>query len=172
MLQIYYGLGKGKTSAANGAAVRAKGAGWNVVVFRFLKGRETSEDKILEQLGINVNKVHYGDKFVFQMNDEEKLNTKEVINNALNQDWSSLIKLPCLVVLDEILDLTVDNVNMVDKAQLGQFLSKLKAISTEVIATGHEKCTEIFKLADLITEFKPEKHYYDQGQEAREGIEF
>lgn len=172
MLQIYYGLGKGKSSAANGAAIRAKGAGWNVVVFRFLKGRETSEDKMLMQLGIEVNKVHYGDKFVFRMNDDEKQQTKQVINDVLNIDWSSIIKKPSLVVLDEILDLTVDNVNMLTKDELEQFLSKIKAISTEVIATGHEKCEQQFKHADLITYFKPEKHYYDDGQKAREGIEF
>ena len=49
--QIYYGDGKGKTTAAMGLAVRARGAGCRVLVTQFLQGQETSELEPLRQKG-------------------------------------------------------------------------------------------------------------------------
>ena len=37
MIQIYYGFGKGKTTAAIGQALRACGAGKSACVYAFLK---------------------------------------------------------------------------------------------------------------------------------------
>ena len=42
-LHIYTGDGKGKTTAAIGLAVRARGAGRQVLIAQFLKSRHTSE---------------------------------------------------------------------------------------------------------------------------------
>ena len=49
-IHIYYGDGKGKTTAAVGQVVRAAGAGLRVLVFQFLKDNGSNERKILEQL--------------------------------------------------------------------------------------------------------------------------
>ena len=49
-IHVYYGDGKGKTTAAVGLAVRAVGAGLKVLVFQFLKDNSSSERKVLEAL--------------------------------------------------------------------------------------------------------------------------
>lgn len=50
MIHIYYGDGKGKTTAAMGQAVRAAGSGLKVLVFQFMKDNNSNERKVLEQL--------------------------------------------------------------------------------------------------------------------------
>ena len=49
-IHMYYGDGKGKTTAAVGQVVRAAGSGLQVLVFQFLKNNDSSERKILEQI--------------------------------------------------------------------------------------------------------------------------
>ena len=52
MLHVYYGTGKGKTSAAVGLAIRAAGAGKKVYYGAFLKSQvqDSSEFNILKKL--------------------------------------------------------------------------------------------------------------------------
>ena len=47
MIQIYYGFGKGKTTAAIGQGMRAKGAGNTVTLVQFLKDDKSSELSVL-----------------------------------------------------------------------------------------------------------------------------
>ena len=69
LLHLYYGDGKGKTTAAMGLALRALGSGKKVVIVQFLKGGKSGEIPLLEQLGATVYRGRAGQKFVFQMND-------------------------------------------------------------------------------------------------------
>lgn len=169
MIQIYYGDGKGKTSALNGSAIRASGDSKRVGVFRFLKGMETSEDKALMQLGIYVEKINVGTKFVFEMNDYEKLELKKlvldrmafIIKNKNNYD---------VLVLDEFLDLAASNVSIVSAEEMNEFIDYVK--DKELIISGHTKVKLLFKRADLITKLKKERHYFDLGIKARKGFEF
>ena len=72
LLHLYYGDGKGKTTAAMGLALRALGSGKKVVIVQFLKGGKSGEIPLLEQLGATVYRGKAGQKFVFQMNEAEK----------------------------------------------------------------------------------------------------
>lgn len=55
MVQLYYGFGKGKTSAAAGAAVRAAGNGMRVIFAQFFKDGKSGEIKVLRDIpGITV----------------------------------------------------------------------------------------------------------------------
>ncbi len=74
-----------------------------------------------------------------------------------------------LVILDEI------NVAM----SLGFLNSELvmnmlanKPESVEIILTGRNAPDEIMEMADLVTEMRPHKHYFDKGVSARRGIEY
>ena len=77
MIHIYYGFGKGKTSTLNGSAIRAKSAGLKVAYVRFLKGRFTSENNLLEKCGIKIENFHHTTKFTIEMNEEEFKETQK-----------------------------------------------------------------------------------------------
>ena len=73
-----------------------------------------------------------------------------------------------LVVLDEI------NVAMYyDLIPVAAVLEILreKADGVEVVLTGRNAPPEIIECADLVTEMREVKHYYNQGVNARKGIE-
>ena len=72
LLHLYYGDGKGKTTAAMGLALRALGSGKKVVVLQFLKGGQSGEIPLLEQLGAKIYRGKAGQKFVFQMNERSE----------------------------------------------------------------------------------------------------
>ena len=83
LLHLYYGDGKGKTTAAMGLALRALGSGKKVVVLQFLKGGQSGEIPLLEQLGAKIYRGKAGQKFVFQMNEAEKAATRDLQNRNL-----------------------------------------------------------------------------------------
>lgn len=171
MLHIYYGMGKGKTSTLNGSAIRAKASGMNVIIFRFLKGRQSSEDALLQQNDITIYKTQTDEKFVIQMNEEEKAKTKKELLLSI-KDLKNFHKEFDLIILDEFLDLIVDNVSLMNEEEMTSLLKELKESGNEIMISGHQKNEKIFELADLITHFDPEKHYYEKGIKARKGIEY
>ena len=65
LVHLYYGDGKGKTTAAMGLALRALGSGKRVAVLQFLKGGQSGEIPLLEQLGAKLYRGKAGQKFVF-----------------------------------------------------------------------------------------------------------
>ena len=87
LLHLYYGDGKGKTTAAMGLALRALGSGKRVVIVQFLKGGQSGEIPLLEQLGATVYRGKAGQKFVFQMNEAEKAATRALQNQNLVICW-------------------------------------------------------------------------------------
>ena len=98
MLHVYYGEGKGKTTAAAGLAIRALGHGQKVFFLQFLKGGTSGELAVLRQAGASVFSGKAGTKFVSQMTEAEKQETARIHNcfleSAKNADWD-------LLVLDE-----------------------------------------------------------------------
>lgn len=167
MLHIYYGFGKGKTSTLNGSAIRAKGANFKVAVFRFLKGRETSEDNVLIQNDIFVKKIHQGTKFVIQMNENEKKLLKKYIKEEMQQIISQKNNFN-FFCFDELLDLV--EVKMITQEEMIDFLDNFK--HAEVLMSGHYELEKVFEKADLITFYEAKKHYFNIGVKARKGIEF
>jgi cob(I)alamin adenosyltransferase len=51
-------------------------------------------------------------------------------------------------------------------------LLKIKPAEMEIVLTGRYAPEALFEIADLVTEMKEIKHYYNNGVAAREGIEF
>jgi two-component system alkaline phosphatase synthesis response regulator PhoP len=78
LVQLYYGDGKGKTTAVFGLAFRCAGWGRRVVVAQFLKSGAGGEGKAVERFPeITLLRTKGVNKFTFQMNDDEKAETAE-----------------------------------------------------------------------------------------------
>lgn len=98
LLHLYYGDGKGKTTAAMGLALRALGSGKRVVIVQFLKGGHSGEIPLLEQLGAKVYRGKAGQKFVSQMNEAEKAATRALQDANLA---AAMAEPADLLILDE-----------------------------------------------------------------------
>lgn len=166
-IHIYHGNGKGKTTAATGLAMRMIGAGKKVTFCQFLKDGGSNEIKALRKFKDNCNVMIYAQPMKFiQLMNESELNSCKIIENQL---FLKACKSKCdLLVLDEVLDLI--NYDILDEQLLLFFLDNCE--NTEVVLTGRNPSKELRKRADYITEMVCEKHPFDDGTVAREGIEY
>lgn len=167
MVHIYTGDGKGKTTAALGLALRAVGSGKKVFIAQFVKGMHYSELDALKKHANIVIQQFGRDCFI------EKAPVTEDILAAQKglEEVKILIKSSSynMIILDEIfIALYYKLINAVDVKEL----IKQKNANLELILTGRNAPEEFFELADLVTEMKNVKHYYDKGVEARLGIEY
>ena len=159
-IHMYYGDGKGKTTAAVGQAVRAAGAGLQVLFFQFLKDNSSNERKILESVpGITCLPGRDQVKFVSRMNGDDKA-LDEIVKFCTNFD---------VLVLDE--SLCAIHLNVLSEEKIRSFLEH-KPRGLEIIMTGHEVSQDLLDLADYATMMMKVKHPYDRKVQAREGIEF
>lgn len=166
MVHLYWGEGKGKTTAAMGLALRALGNGCRVVVVQFLKGADTGEIPLLRQLGAEIYRGKAGQKFVFQMNDAEKAATRALQNENLR---AALARPADLLVLDEAC--AAWELNMVDRQLLKQAVRERPA-GQEIVLTGRKPAPWMEELADYSTEMHCWRHPYEKGVKARKGVEF
>ena len=168
-IHIYYGDGKGKTTAAVGQIIRAAGAGLNVLVFQFLKDNSSSERKILESLS-NVTCLPGREevKFFHQMSNEERAEAKHYNNKALDEIVKFCSPFDVLF-MDEAL--CAVQLGLLSEDKLLSFL-ECKPEGLEIILTGHEVSERVEEAADYVTERRKIKHPYDAGQAARKGIEY
>ena len=166
LLHLYYGDGKGKTTAAMGLALRALGNGKRVVIVQFLKGGKSGEIPLLEQLGAVVYRGKAGQKFVFQMNEAEKAATCQLQNENLA---AAMARQADLLLLDEAG--SAWELGMVDKALL-QKAVLLRPAGQECVLTAHAAPQWMLDAADYVTEMKCHRHPYQKGIAARAGVEY
>ncbi|MBI5575685.1 MAG: cob(I)yrinic acid a,c-diamide adenosyltransferase [Deltaproteobacteria bacterium] len=168
-IQVYTGKGKGKTTAALGLAVRASGHGLRTVIIQFMKGWiDYGELKGVRMLDPYVEIHQAGrDTFVNRNNPDP-----EDIRLAM-EGWDLAKRLIRdgkwdIVVLDEIncaMDFGLIPVEEVLAAMKG------KPEGMELILTGRGAPEAVIEAADLVTEMREVKHYYDKGVDARVGVE-
>jgi len=172
LIHIYYGDGKGKTTAALGLAFRAAGTGKNVIFAQFLKGRPCGEHSALKDFSniTLLQGIPSGGKFISQMSEAEKAETKKSCDDCLQKATEAAGNKACdVLVLDEVIDAL--NLKMLTPQLLENLISQ-KPDSLEIILTGHNPAEELLAHADYITHMKKQKHPYDKGIMARKGIEF
>lgn len=168
-IHVYYGNGKGKTTAAIGQIVRAAGSGLKVLFFQFLKNNSSSERVILEQIpNITCLPGRERVKFYNQMNATEKAELRHYNNKALDEIIKFCTSFDVLL-MDE--SLCAVQLGLLSEEKLLAFL-KHKPRGLEVILTGHEVTERVMELADYATDMQKKKHPYEKGIMAREGIEF
>lgn len=163
MILVFTGDGKGKTTSAFGMAIRAIGHQKKVIIIQFLKKGEYGETKLFKKLGIEI--YQFGRKdFVFEVTKEDY----EMAQKALKKAYEKLKEKPFLLILDEV-NVAID-MGLIKLKDVIDLLKK--AEETHIILTGRNAPQELIKYADLVTEMKKIKHYYDMGIKAIEGLEY
>ena len=188
MIQIYTGNGKGKTTAAIGLAIRALGAGYRVFMMQFMKSLAYSEQGLLRELPNMTLETSGKPFFVAEegMMDEkarEQLGDDVVIfpKGKPPADYVSLLTVGFDRVMDVIAKqeaelVILDEINialsfgLLQRTQMEELLDILPA-KTELVCTGRNAPKWLLERADLITEMREVRHYYERGVSARKGIE-
>jgi cob(I)alamin adenosyltransferase len=168
-LHVYTGDGKGKTTAALGVALRTLGAGGRVFVGQFLKKGEFSELAAMTPFcpaQLTWRQYGCGGFIRGAPSDQDRAAAQ-----AGFQELCAVLKAGThnLVILDEA------NAALTNKLiDLDALLAAIaaRAPGTEVIITGRNANERLLAAADLVTEMRQLKHYYQAGVPARKGIEF
>jgi len=168
LIHLYYGDGKGKTTAASGLALRAIGKGFKVAFVQFMKGNESGETEILNKLdGVQVFKSEKNYGF-FRLMPKEEQDELTQVHNRIMEEGFQFVKDGGIIVFDEITHAL--NFGLVDEDKFrGLVIGRQENI--EVIMTGRNPKGWLVEVSDYVTEMKKIKHPFDEGMGAREGIE-
>lgn len=183
MFHIYYGYGKGKTTAVMGLAMRALGAGKRVAIVQFDKGYDGQNEhyaeriilRKLKEIGFPIElhptgaeRMNADGTFRFKNTDEDFDEAKRGLQIAKDLIENGDID---LLILDEAIAAVVYHLlNKEDVENLIELYNKKRRF--EMVMTGHKLWDGLEAKADLVTELKKVKHYFDEGIPARLGIEF
>lgn len=180
-LIVNTGLGKGKSTAAFGVALRAWNQGWNTAVFQFVKSAKwkVGEQTALEALG----KLHQdtgigGAVSWFKMGTgwswaRKSASIAESADLAL-AGWEEVkrrlsIAAHDLYILDEFT--YPINWGWIDITDVVDTLSNRPG-TQHLIITGREAHPKLIEIATTVTEMTKIKHPFDQGQRGQKGIEW
>ena len=166
MLHLYWGNGKGKTTAAMGLALRALGHGRRVTIVQILKDGTSGEIAPLRAAGAKVYACPNA-KFTWLMTEEDKAEARAASSQALS---TALAEPFGLLVLDEACAALQSGI--LDENLLRKATTLAKTDGREVAVTGRTPPVWLVEAADYSTEMVPHKHPYTQGIAAREGIEY
>ncbi len=182
MLLVFYGKGKGKTSAAVGTALRALGRGWRVAIVQFMKSWDSGERTLMRRLSSRGMPLE-GKLIWMNFGTKEFVNPNDLGNYAasVNMAFSygfilfELPKIlstfkPKLLVLDE-LGVAV-HLGILDEYTAVNFLQLFKgSMERHAIVTGRYVPSTIKSEADLLTRLDEIKHYFKNVKQAIEGLD-
>ncbi len=169
MIHLYYGSGKGKTTAACGLCVRAAGSGMKVLFVQFFKSGRSSEISVLDALDTVTTRhppVHYGR--YKQLSGEQKSEVRRVYREMMEDVMENAGGYD-MIILDEAV--SVFAYGLMDREKFLAFL-RSHGNRREIVLTGRAPAPELMDLADYATEMRKEKHPFDCGVAARKGIEY
>jgi cob(I)alamin adenosyltransferase len=166
-VQVYTGDGKGKTSAALGLAIRAAGHGIDSYIGQFMKGQSYGElDALREHPNITIEQ--FGGTHCIrreEVSGEDRARARAGLDRIRKAMLSGRYE---VIVMDEI------NVavwfGLVEEEEVLDLLA-CRPAGVEIVLTGRKASERLIREADLVTEFKQVKHYYEKGVLARDGIE-
>jgi len=194
LVQVWWGDGKGKTTAALGMATRAVGHGYRVHLLQFMKGGTgTVEDVRGEYNAIAAlpgfsyeNAGHYGwHGFLDGSDDDEHAaratgaleRAQEILTASADADLGEPLDPEDppeagvnMLVVDEIL--YAANRGLVNPEAVVDLI-QAKPDGLELVFTGgHDPPEYLFEHADLVSEVGKVKHPLDAGHPARKGTEY
>ena len=168
-VQIYTGNGKGKSTAAIGQAVRAAGFGLKTYIAQFMKEYPYNELVSLRHLSQWIAVEQFGgDEFVYKKELPGKIELEKASRGLQTARKEMLSGKFDIIILDEAI--VAIYFKLIDTKDLIEFI-KSKPENVELIFTGRYCPEELIELADLVTEMKEVKHYYQKGITSRRGIE-
>lgn len=168
-IQIYTGNGKGKSTAAIGQAVRAAGFGLKSYIAQFMKEYPYNELKSLKLLKEWITIEQFGgDEFVYKKELPGKVELDKAKNGLSSAKEKMLSGHYDLIILDEAI--VAVYFKLITTKDLIDFIN-VKPDNVELILTGRYCPEELIEKADLVTEMKEVKHYYQKGITSRRGIE-
>jgi cob(I)alamin adenosyltransferase len=178
---VYFGDGKGKTTSAFGVALRAVGRGWKVLMIQYTKmgewpkGEPMGEIAGAKRLAPDFEIISTGIGFVnifgdpFTMDEHRKAAQDGLalyFDKAASGEYD-------LIILDELIGAVSQG--QVDLSQLLE-LMRNRPRELNLLITGHDDehkfIDQVIELADLATEMRKVKHPFDQGHQARKGLDY
>lgn len=166
-VQVYTGNGKGKTTATLGLSVRAAGAGLKVYIAQFMKLGDYSEIKALKKFSDQITVRQFGQgKFVKNKPSDEEI---ESARKGILEIREKLVSGDYDVVVIEEGNVAV-SVGLFSEQELLDIID-MKPDNVEIVISGRGATPAVIEKADLVTEMKEIKHYYQKGVVARVGIE-
>ena len=166
MIIINEGDGKGKTTAAMGQAIRARGQGMTVKVIQLIKSGPSGELEMLRELGIKVEQyglgfTDKGDKAMHKIAAERGI---QAIAKAIDSGKFEMI------ICDEI-NYAVSG-GLINEEDVLNLIEKAKKNNVHLIMTGRNPTDKMIESADIVTNMVKVKHAFDEGIEAQPGIEY
>jgi len=192
LVQVWWGDGKGKTTAAMGMGFRAAGHGYRVHMVQLMKGGASSvEDVRGEYNAIDAfpgftyeNLGNYGWHGLLDGSDDDEHAAKaragferaeELVDAAAGVSSPIPPDAPpesgChMLVVDEIV--YAANRGLVGPAEVVDLIESKPDDLELVLTGGHEEPTYLYDHADLVSRVAREKHPIDSGRRARKGTEY
>lgn len=151
-IQVYYGEGRGKTSAALGYAIHEASKGESVIVIQFLKQKDEDEISFLGRLEpeIRLFRFQKSEKFYRELSAEEQLEEQMNMKNGISYARKVLQTGECdILILDEVLGLLDQNI--VPEEEILQLMA-MKSDDMHMIMTGQVISDGIMEQADDVYE--------------------
>lgn len=173
---VYTGDGKGKTSAGLGAVLRALGARKTAVLTFFFKGwLQSSEKRVLRRLekdmqGRKLLDIEYVRVCGWVRSGSADAKTRRVFASALRGLLKKIERKPFLILADEII--TAYKFKLITSEEIKNLIATAKRNEVALILTGRGWPSTMNKYADIITDMKKVKHWYDEGHNAVKGIDW
>ncbi len=166
-VQVYTGDGKGKTTASLGLSIRAAGAGLRVYIAQFIKSGDYSEIKALKRFDDLITVEQFGlGRFIKGKPAEADIQAGaagiEKIKRVFSEGRHDV------VIVEE--GNTAAACGVIPVETLLELI-EIRPESTELVITGRGADPRVIEKADLVTEMRAVKHYYEKGVVARVGIE-
>lgn len=157
IVQVFYGPGKGKTSAAVGQCIRAASLGQSVIIIQFLKGKDAEEFNFLERLEPDIKLFRFEkseesyDLLLPSQQKEEKQN----ILNGFNFAKKVIDTGECdVLVLDEVLGLL--DIGLIEVSDIIKLI-ELRDDYTRLVLTGRNLPAELREYVNIISKLDLEK---------------
>ena len=155
VIQIYYGEGHGKSTAAIGNAIHVASEGKRVIIIQFLKGKDENELAFLNRLEPEIKVFRFAKSCFEELPESAKQEEIMNLRNGFNYSKKVVTTEACdMLVLDEVLGIMDEKV--ITPEELKELFEN-KPENMTLVCTGRVLDDSIREYADEIYNIAPEK---------------